>query len=590
MLPEGCIPKSSFFCFGKDNVCMPKRKRIANCSPKICQNSKLCAIIVVKECFSAFPAENSQIDLQKQQTLTTTCKMWLDERKMGQQESYAKPPKNHKSIRKKEQLMAFCKYSIDMLANNVTQVDNIFLTNYLPFADPQAVRVYLYGLYKCQDSSAKDNTLERFATELHLSQDDVEKFFTYWQEQGLVQIINVIPFEVRFLPLTDVLSNNKKYNAKKYENFNVQAQEILRGRMITPNEYREYYDIIERLHMEKEAMLMIIDYCVKYKNSDKIGYAYITTVAKEWANQKITTAAAVKEKIFEMDSLKLGIDRLLKALSLKRSLSMDEFDLFKKWIVSFGFDENVVIYVAGEMKKRKDYRDYYVFQALDKKLEKYFSNKLFTVEDIQNFEQDSAQSQEIAKNVVKNLGLYYENLEPVVDTYILPWLGQGFSKEMLAKVSNYCFKSGIRTLDGMGKVLTKFQKLGILSENALDEYFSGVLSTDKKIKEILENVGLSRNVNQFDRDKYKVWSEVWKMSDELLSYACTLALGKDQPMQYLASILSSFHDKNITNVEDAKNSYQIAAPKSQKPSFSTGRSYTKEEMNALFQSIDEIEV
>ncbi len=486
--------------------------------------------------------------------------------------------------------MAFCKYSIDMLANNVTQVDNIFLTNYLPFADPQAVRVYLYGLYKCQDSSAKDNTLERFATELHLSQDEVEKYFTYWQEQGLVQIINVIPFEVRYLPLTDVLSNNKKYNAKKYENFNVQAQEILRGRMITPNEYREYYDIIERLHMEKDALLNIIDYCVKYKNSDKIGYAYITTVAKEWASQKITTAEAVKQKIFEMDSLKIGLDSLLKALSIKRSLSMDEFELYKKWIVSYGFDENVVLFVAKEVKKRKDFREYFVFQAIDKKLEKYYSNKLFEVQDIQNFEEECAKSQEIAKKVVKSLGLYYENLEPVVENYILPWLALGFSEGMLTEISTYCFKTGVRTLEGMNKVLTKLQKLGILSEKALGEYFNGVLSTDKKIKEILENLGLSRNVNQFDRDKFRIWTEVWQMPEDVIDYACTLAFGKDQPVQYLSTILTSFHDKNIRTLNDAKNSSEIVAPKAQKSNFSGGRSYTKEEMNALFQSIDEIEV
>ena len=108
--------------------------------------------------------------------------------------------------------MAFCKYSIDMLANNTTRVDNIFINNYLPYADSTAVKVYLYGLYKCQDSSGKDNTLENFANELHLSQEEVETAFAYWQEQGLVQILNVIPFEVRYLPITDVINNTKKYN------------------------------------------------------------------------------------------------------------------------------------------------------------------------------------------------------------------------------------------------------------------------------------------------------------------------------------------------------------------------------------------
>ena len=155
--------------------------------------------------------------------------------------------------------MAFCKYSVDMLANNTTTIDNIFINNYLPYADATAVKVYLYGLYKCQDPTSMDNTLENFAAELSLSLDEIEKAFYYWQEQGLVQILNVIPFEVRFLPISDVLSNTKKYNSKKYESFNAQAQEILSGRMITPNEYREYYDIIERLHMEADALLMIIN-------------------------------------------------------------------------------------------------------------------------------------------------------------------------------------------------------------------------------------------------------------------------------------------------------------------------------------------
>ena len=124
---------------------------------------------------------------------------------------------------------------------------------------------------------------------------------------------------------------------------------------------------------------------------------------------------------------------------------------------------------------------------------------------------------------------------------------------------------------------------------SLNEYFKGVLAVDKKIKEILENIGLSRNVNQFDRDKYKIWTENWLIPDDVIDYACTLALGKEQPMQYLNMTLSAFHDKNIKTVEDAKNSGQIVAGNKSKK-LSNRHNYTREEMNALFQSIDEIEV
>lgn len=481
--------------------------------------------------------------------------------------------------------MAFCKYSVDMLINNTTPVDNIFINNYLPFADAKNVKVYLYGLYKCQESSAKDNTLEHFAKELHLSEKEVEDAFTYWQEKGLVQILNVIPFEVRFLPLSDVINNTRKYNEKKYANFVTQAQEILHGRTITPNEYREYFDIIENSHYEKEAMLLTIDYCVKAKG-DNIGYNYITTVAKSWISQGLTTAEKVKEKIMEINELHSGMEGLIKALGLKRAFTMDEFELYKKWVVSFGFDENVVTYVAKKCKNKN-----FAFETIDKQLERFYSQKLLSLEEIKNFDEDKTKLSEISKAICKNLGLYYENLEPVVDNYIFPWLNMGFDENMLGQISNYCFKTNVRTLEGMNKVLSKFHKLGILTEKALSEYFDGVLAVDGKIKEILESLGLSRNVNQFDRDKYKVWTNLWQLPEDVIAYACTLSVGKDQPMQYLASVLSSFHDKNIRTVEDAKKSFDIISPKaSTKSNFSTGRSYTKEQMNALFQSIDEIEV
>ena len=471
-----------------------------------------------------------------------------------------------------------------MLANNSTEIDNIFINNYLPYADANFVKIYLYGLYKCQDSNSHDNTLENFANELNMSQEDIEKAFYYWQEQGLVQILNVIPFEVRYLPISDVINNTKKYNAKKYQSFNAQAQEILCGRMITPNEYREYYDIIERLHMEKEALLMIINYCVNTKG-DNVGYSYIVTIAKDWVNQKITTAKQVEDRLLEFESLKSGMEYLIKIMGIKRLPNIEERTLYQKWIQQ-GFNDEVLTYVAKKLKSKSKAS----FQYMDSILEKYYANKLFSVNEIDLFEEEKSKATQLAKVITKNLGLYYENIEPVVENYIFVWLNMGFSEKMLEAISNYCFKTNVRTLDGMNKLLEKLHKLGILTEKSLAEYFGEVLAVDRKIKGLLESIGLSRNVNQFDRDKYRIWKDVWKFSDDIIDYACTLSVGKEQPMQYLSGVLSSFHDKNISNVEDAKNSYNIISSKSNKSSFSSKRDYSKEEMNALIQSIEEIEI
>ncbi len=480
--------------------------------------------------------------------------------------------------------MAFCKFSVDLIANNTTNVDNIFINNYLPYADAKFVKIYLYGLYKCQDSNSKDNTIENFANELRLKTEDIEQAYTYWQEQGLVQILNVIPFEVRYLPISDVLTNTKKYNAKKYESFNAQAQEILSGRMITPNEYREYYDVIERFHVEKDALLMIIKYCVDIKG-DNVGYAYITTIAKDWANQKITTSKQVEEKLLEFENLRTGLENICKLMGYKKTTGLEERNLYRKWVEQ-GFDDEVLNYVAKKLKEKKKPN----FSYMDNLLEQYFALKLFSQNEIELYEEEKKSATQIAKTVTRNLGLYIENLEPVVDNYIFNWLRLGFSENILQAISNYCFKTNTRTLEGMDRVLNKFHKMGILTEKALTEYFDEVLIQDKKIKTILESIGLSRNVNQYDRDKYKVWKEIWNMPEDVLEYACTLAVGKDQPMQYLSSIISTFHDKNICTLEDAKKSFEIVNTKSVNSNFSTGRTYSKEEYNALYQSIEEIEI
>ena len=52
--------------------------------------------------------------------------------------------------------MSFAAFSKDFTSNMFTSVENQFITKYLPQADGDAVRVYLYGLYLCQISADFD--------------------------------------------------------------------------------------------------------------------------------------------------------------------------------------------------------------------------------------------------------------------------------------------------------------------------------------------------------------------------------------------------------------------------------------------------
>ena len=479
--------------------------------------------------------------------------------------------------------MAFCKFGSEFIANNKTEIDNIFINDYLPSAPEDCVKVYVYGLYLCTNGETLDNNLSSFAKHLNMSEDDVESAFYYWQEQGLVQVLSTRPIEIRYIPLKNLISNTKLFKSDKYEAFNRTAQELFAGRReITKTEYAEYYDFLERYHMEQEALIMIMKYCIDSKKT-AVGWNYILTVAKNWANEGILTVEQTEEKLCSFEEKEAEIGQVLKALGLYRSSFLEERSLYKKWTDEWDFTLNVILYVAQNLKKNSQAN----FEKIDYLLSKYYDLKLFTIQDIENYQSRKDEIMTLAKNVNKSIGVYYENLDTVAENYIIPWLNLGFDGETIESIAKLCFKTSIRTLEGMNNFVNKLFKLGIITSDSLSRYIEGVVEGDKQIKNVLEKLGIDRNVNYLDRDNFKTWKQVWKISDELLDYACSLSKDKNQPMQYLNRVLSSWHDNNVDTIEKAKSFVIPSTPKAEPLK---GRSYSRDELNALIQSVDEVEI
>ena len=466
-----------------------------------------------------------------------------------------------------------------------TVIDNTFLNEFLPQATGENVKVYLYGLNLCSNPNNDDNNLETMSKVLCLSEDEILKSFAYWQEMGLVQVVSSNPLEVRFLPIKTRSGSSKIRNKEKYTDFNDQIQAVISGRMITPTEYNEYYSLIETEHFEPEALVMIAKYCTTRK-SNTIGYPYILAVARDYANEGLKTTEAVEQKFIEYEQNSDEIKRVLSALGLKREADIDERNLYLKWNNNFGFTNGTIVEVAKSLKKKGG------FAKLDSLLSKYYEQKLFTISEISEFAERQEELYEIAKNVSKNLGLYYQNLENVVDVYIVDWANKGYDAETLILISMYCFKQSIRTLESMNTIVQKFYKLGLVSASSIEQYISSVLKTDEQIKLILDSVGLIRSVSSYDRDYYKTWVNNWGFTDEQIMMVSKSGRGKSNPMSYLNKVLATLNEKNIKSDNDIEKHLSIISSdstKESKPDFTT-RTYSSEEMNALFDSLDDIEI
>jgi hypothetical protein len=214
--------------------------------------------------------------------------------------------------------MAFASFSRGAVSGGWTLLSNIFLEEHLPQSNGDCVRVYLYGLWLCGNAAAADNTVENMSVTLGLSSDDIKGAFEYWQDCGLVQIIETEPFEVRYLPIKANAQKVRALPRGKYDDFNAKVQSLLDGRMVTKTEFEEYYTFMNSMHFEPSALLIVIQNCVELKGPT-IGYLYILTIAKNLAYLGLNTHKLVAEK-FNIDKQNITeLQNLIKELRKKQT-------------------------------------------------------------------------------------------------------------------------------------------------------------------------------------------------------------------------------------------------------------------------------
>lgn len=218
--------------------------------------------------------------------------------------------------------MGTVSFSRGYMTMGYTNIANIFMEEHLPVANGDCVRVYLYGLYLCQNATSADNTLENMSAKLGIPVANIKDAFEYWEQQGLVQVLDTVPLEVKYLPICPHAAKVRALPKGQYDDFNTKAQAILDGRMITTTEFHEYYAFMESMHFEPDALLLVIKNCVLLKGFT-VGYAYILTVAKNLAYEGLTTHQAVSNKFAAAEKDHNALAELIKGIRKKKPTTRD---------------------------------------------------------------------------------------------------------------------------------------------------------------------------------------------------------------------------------------------------------------------------
>ena len=136
----------------------------------------------------------------------------------------------------------------------------------------------------------------------------------------------------------------------------------------------------------------------------------------------------------------------------------------------------------------------------------------------------------------------------------------------------------------MNETVEKFYRQGLLSRADIESFMTDAVKTDEIIRTVLDRAGVTRPVNSRDRDSYRTWTHTWKTPAELIDYAASCAAGTTNPVAYMNALLGSWHAAGITDLTAAKT---INPRKKRPPRLpKLQKTYTSEQLNALFDSLD----
>ncbi len=478
--------------------------------------------------------------------------------------------------------MGFSCLGRDYVREGYTQIDNVFLSKYLADADAIDVKVYLYGLMLA--SSERENTLERLAYNLRLTEERILHAYSYWEDLGLVSVKHTPELQVTYNSVKMPLSKTVLFNAREYSEFVDELRRIFPEKIIPEGDIIKYVETMKTYHLEQNAMLLIARYCRDKRGTTNT--ASVLGLAASWAKQGLTTMELVNEKLDELERDTEDMRLIYKELGLKSTPAVEDYEAFTSWIKN-GFTLDAVLTAARVCKKKGG------MSKLSRLMDELRAVGALTATDVDSYQKEKEEIRLFTGEVIRTIGSYYATLEMPIETYVNPWLKLGYEKNAILAIAKFCFLRNVKTLDGMQVVIDKFYKLGIVTLEGINAYVQRQAKIDASIKEVLEAANAEPFVSNRDREFYRAFIEDWGFDHEVVLEVARNATGKPFPMSYVNKILLVFKQNGVYSLDSAKAFFANGGFAKKKASLQEDiikQEYTQEQLSSVFRDIDDIDL
>ena len=242
-----------------------------------------------------------------------------------------------------------------------TDIENMFINEYMPSAPGEYVKVYLFALmYADLDQPVTDGML---AKELDMKEEDVRSAWDYWEK---LRVIRRLPADesgerpVEFLSLKEQFYGKGNRSAGGDE----AAEDTVAGSLddeYTQNELKKMFDHLEaftgrplsgteimeirswvtELGATPEVVMCAYRYCHSKK---KTKVSYIGAVVREWNEKGLRDAGEVDDYLADTDQRRYQYRRIFKALGfIGRAPTEEEMRKMDSWFDDLGFTIDKVL-------------------------------------------------------------------------------------------------------------------------------------------------------------------------------------------------------------------------------------------------------
>ena len=434
--------------------------------------------------------------------------------------------------------MAFCTFSKEF-DNAYTIVENKFITKYLPQADGFAVKVYLYGLYLCENTQ-HEFSVKSMSEVLNCSEVQIKEAFAFWEDYDLVQILAQDPFTVQYLPVRSLVGKPKKIRYEQYADFNKELQRKLQkvGKFVSPNDYLKYMHFLEETSMQPQALLLVAEYCIN-KQSEDVSPSYIFNKAKKLIRNGFTTYEQVEKEISDNNANEGALLAVFNALSLSRSADESDYALYKKWTDELGFTKVGVLTAAKKLKKGS-------VNSLDLTLLELYEKHKTDEKEIEEYLTARESLASLTFRIGRKLGVKVQNPAPYIDEYVEKWYTYGFEENSILDVALLCMRTERGSFDALDSILEKLFKEGAVSKESVKAYLKEKNDEIKLLTKMQEICATLRKT-ETNLSLIRTWRS-WNFSDEMILEATKRSSLSGNPLPYMNKILSDWKKENVFSV------------------------------------------